>query len=84
VNLVRKAMHALNMMSNGSGLKITEQFKIPGYRFWVWFSERAEGSFTQKISVHPLKKSLKNHFKKMKEKIKKHQKEEKKIKIRRR
>jgi hypothetical protein len=41
VNLVRKAMHALNMMSNCGGLKITEQCKIPGYKFWVWFSEKA-------------------------------------------
>ncbi len=41
VNLVRKAMHALNVTSNGGGLKITEQCKIPGYKFWVWFSENA-------------------------------------------
>jgi hypothetical protein len=33
VNLVRKAMHALNMTSNGGGLKIMEQCKIPGYKF---------------------------------------------------
>jgi hypothetical protein len=39
VSLVRKALHALNMTSNGGGLKITEQCKIPGYKFWVWFSE---------------------------------------------
>jgi hypothetical protein len=26
----RKALHALNMTSNGGGLKITEQCKIPG------------------------------------------------------
>jgi hypothetical protein len=43
VNLVSKAMHALNMnmMSNGGDLKITEQCKISGYKFWVRFSENA-------------------------------------------
>ncbi len=41
VSLVRKALHALNMTSNGGGLKITEKCKIPGYKFWVWFSENA-------------------------------------------
>jgi hypothetical protein len=41
VSLVRKALHALNMTSNGGGLKITEQCKIPSYKFWVWFSEKA-------------------------------------------
>jgi hypothetical protein len=41
VSLVRKALHALNMTSNGGGLKIMEQCKIPGYKFWVWFSENA-------------------------------------------
>ncbi len=41
MNLVRKAMHALNMTSNGGGLKIIKQCKIPGYKFWVWFSEKA-------------------------------------------
>ncbi len=30
-----------NMTSNGGGLKITEQSKIPGYKFWVWFNEKA-------------------------------------------
>jgi hypothetical protein len=30
---IRKASHALNMTSNGSGLKITEQGKFPGYKF---------------------------------------------------
>jgi hypothetical protein len=39
VNLLRKAIHDLNMKSNGGGLKIMEQCKIPGYKFWVWFSE---------------------------------------------
>jgi hypothetical protein len=41
VSLVRKALHALNMTSNGGGLKIMEQCKIPGYKYWVWFSENA-------------------------------------------
>ncbi len=40
VNLVRKAMHALNMTSNDGDLKIMEQCKIPGYKIWVWFSEK--------------------------------------------
>jgi hypothetical protein len=34
-------MHVLIMMSNSAGLKITEQCKIPGYKFWVCFSEKA-------------------------------------------
>jgi hypothetical protein len=38
---IRKASHALNMTSNGGGLKISEQGKFPGYKFWVWFSEQA-------------------------------------------
>jgi hypothetical protein len=29
------------MTNNGGGLKITELCKIPGYKFWVWFSENA-------------------------------------------
>ena len=40
-SLVRKALHALNMTSNGCGLKIMKQCKIPGYKFWVCFSENA-------------------------------------------
>ncbi len=38
---IKNASHALKMTSNGSGLKITEQCKLPGYKFWVWFSEKA-------------------------------------------
>jgi hypothetical protein len=38
---IRKASCALNMTSNGSGLKITEQGKFLGYKFWVWFSKQA-------------------------------------------
>jgi hypothetical protein len=41
VSLVKKALHALNMASNGGGPMITKQCKIPGYKFWVWFSENA-------------------------------------------
>jgi hypothetical protein len=38
---IRKASCALNMTSNGSGLKITKQGKFPGYKLWVWFSKKA-------------------------------------------
>ncbi len=38
---IKKASHALNMASNGGGLKITKQGKFPGYKFWVWFSKKA-------------------------------------------
>jgi hypothetical protein len=38
---IKKASHALNMTSNGGGLKITKQEKFPGYKFWVWFSKEA-------------------------------------------
>ncbi len=38
---IRKVSHALNMTSNGGGLKITEQGKLMGYKFWVWFSKQA-------------------------------------------
>jgi hypothetical protein len=37
---IRKAGHALNMTSNGSGLKITEQGKLPGNKFLVWLSKK--------------------------------------------
>ena len=30
---IKNASHALNMTSNGGGLKITEQCKLPGYKF---------------------------------------------------
>ncbi len=39
--LIRKASCALNMTSNGGGLKINKQGKFPGYKFWVWFSKQA-------------------------------------------
>ncbi len=38
---IKKVSHALNMTSDGSGLKITKQRKFPGYKFWVWCSEKA-------------------------------------------
>jgi hypothetical protein len=38
---IRKVGCALNMTSNGGGLKITMQGKFPGYKFWIWFSEQA-------------------------------------------
>ncbi len=41
MSMIRKANHALNMTSNGGGLKITKQGKFPGYNFWVWFSRQA-------------------------------------------
>jgi hypothetical protein len=41
MSMIRKASHALNMTSNGGGLKITKQGKFPGYKFWVWFREKA-------------------------------------------
>jgi hypothetical protein len=39
--MIRKASRALNMTSNGSGLKITKQGKFPWYKFWVLFSKKA-------------------------------------------
>jgi hypothetical protein len=36
-----KAENALQMTSNGSGLKITEKCKIPGYKYLVWYSKKA-------------------------------------------
>jgi hypothetical protein len=38
---IKKASCALNMTSNGGGLKITKQGEFPGYKFWVWFSDKA-------------------------------------------
>jgi hypothetical protein len=38
---IKKASCDLNMTSNCSGLKITEQGKFPGNKFWVWFSKKA-------------------------------------------
>ena len=36
-----KAENALSMTSNGSGLKITKKCKIPGYKYFVWYSKKA-------------------------------------------
>ena len=36
-----KALNALHTTSNGGGLKITEKYKIPGYKYLVWLSEKA-------------------------------------------
>ena len=36
-----KALYALHMKSNVGGLKITEECKIPGYKYKLWFSEKA-------------------------------------------
>ena len=36
-----KAENALLMTSNGGGLKITKKCKIPGYKYFVWYSKKA-------------------------------------------
>ncbi len=36
-----KAENALQMTSNGGGLKITKKCKIPGYKYLVWYSKKA-------------------------------------------
>jgi hypothetical protein len=38
---VKTVLDALNMTSNGGGLRISEKCKLPGYKFWVWFSKKA-------------------------------------------
>ncbi len=38
---VWKAINALIMMSNGGGLRITKKYKIPGYKYPVWYSKKA-------------------------------------------
>jgi hypothetical protein len=38
---VKTALNALNMTSNGGGLRISEKCKLPGCKFWVWFSKKA-------------------------------------------
>ncbi len=38
---IRNAKRAMNMSSNGGGLQISQEFKVPGYDFWVWFTTRA-------------------------------------------
>jgi len=34
-------LNALHMTSNGGDLKITEKCKMPGYKYLVWFTEKA-------------------------------------------
>ncbi len=41
MSMIKKTSHALNMTSNGGGLKITEQGKFPGYKFCVCVSKQA-------------------------------------------
>ncbi len=38
---VFSASNALEMTSSGGGLRITEKCKIPGYKYEVWYSEKA-------------------------------------------
>jgi hypothetical protein len=38
---VKTTLNALNMTSNGRNLRISEKCKLPGYKFWVWFSKKA-------------------------------------------
>jgi hypothetical protein len=38
---VKTALNALSMTSNSGGLRISEKCKLPGYKFWVWFSKKA-------------------------------------------
>ncbi len=35
------ASNALEMTSNGGGLRITEKCKIPGYKYKVWYNKKA-------------------------------------------
>jgi hypothetical protein len=37
---MRKAKQALNMSSNGSGLRITKECMVLGYETWMWFTKR--------------------------------------------
>ncbi len=37
----RKAKQALNMSSNGGGLRITKKCMVIGYESWMWFTKRA-------------------------------------------
>jgi hypothetical protein len=38
---IMKATNSLMMTGNGSGLRITEKCKIPGYKYPVWYSKKA-------------------------------------------
>jgi hypothetical protein len=35
----RNAKRAMNMLSNGGGLQISKECMVPGYDFWVWFTQ---------------------------------------------
>jgi hypothetical protein len=35
------AKRAMHMSSNGGGLCISKECKVPGYNFWVWFTKQA-------------------------------------------
>jgi hypothetical protein len=38
---MQKAKQALNMSSNGGGLRITKECMVLGYESWMWFTKRA-------------------------------------------
>jgi hypothetical protein len=38
---MQKAKQALNMLSNGGGLRITKECMVLGYESWMWFTKRA-------------------------------------------
>jgi hypothetical protein len=37
---IMKITNALTITSNGGGLRITEKYKIPGYKYSVWYSKK--------------------------------------------
>jgi len=37
----RVAKRAMNMSSNGGGMRISKECKVLGYDFWVWYTQRA-------------------------------------------
>ncbi len=41
ISKIWKAISALMMRSNGGGLRITKNCKIPGYKYLVWYSKKA-------------------------------------------
>ncbi len=59
MSMIRKASRALNMTSNGSGLKITEQGNFLRYKLWVWFSKQAT---TNSICLKNLIKMIGSHM----------------------
>ena len=38
---IKPASNALDMTSNGGGLRFSKKCRLPGYKFWVWFSSKA-------------------------------------------